>query len=185
MPRVETLEGKKHQIAIKYRYEGKKDKEISKIIKNITGQTMSEYTIRNWFVAGGKLHDSYCDYMEKQNESLIKKGRQELKGLVTSAIKVVKNAMVEYMTVKVKCPNCKEEFLESVKIPTTTKLSASKEVLDRVLGKADENININAQVGLYSKLKDDELERRTKDIERELKTIEGRKIEEDGSGTGD
>lgn len=176
---MDVLE-RKHLIAIENKFNGKTYAQIIEIIKEKTGESLSIQSLKSWFMTTGKLFKPYLRYSEKHNELRILESKNALKSLTSQAVKVVRDAMIEYITVNIKCPHCNEEFVKDIKIPTNIKIAAAKEVLDRGLGKAEETVNIIPKTSPYDELKDDDIKQRTKQLEERIKGTEDRETKKIG-----
>ncbi|GEM_PF-4976074 len=119
---------KSEALAIQMRYEGKRTEDIAAAISAAPG------TIANWFYAGGKLYKSYLEYEEQQNtlqRELATKLREDAILLMQQSVKRAVEALVSSL-------ESKDERIQ---------LAASRELLNRVIGKPVEQQKIQIEGG--------------------------------------
>ena len=126
---------KKHHLAIELRYLGHTYQEIADAIQDETGEACSASGIRNWFSDGGKLQQPYLQYCEKENTGRERETRIRLRSLTQDAVERLKKTLLD------------EKDKEGIR--------AAIYVLDKILGKANETINLN--VNDYEHLTDEQL----------------------------
>lgn len=126
---------KKHHLAIELRYAGKPYNEIANTIQTETGEACSASGVRNWFADGGKLQQAYFEYCEQENTTRERETRMRLRSLTQDAVERLKKALQD------------DSDKEGIR--------ASIYVLDRILGKTEENIHLN--INEYEHLSDEQL----------------------------
>jgi len=159
----QNILNEKKQLAMELKYQGLSYPVISKKIN------VSVNTIKSWFREGGELFEKYYDFADKKTTELEKDSRILLRREIWNAVAVINQALREKIAVKVKCPTCQKIIETEVNIPTSNRLKASSEVLDRVFGKAPINVEVTGEMGLrkkYDHLSDEQLDQRIKKLER-------------------
>jgi len=146
---------KKHHLAVELRYLGKTYLEIAEEIKNQTGEFCSASGIRNWFAEGGKLLPAYFSYCEQENSARERDTRIHLRSLTQEAVGRLKKSLVD------------DKDKEGIR--------SAIYVLDKILGKTEENINL--KVNDYEQLSDEELDRELARVQLAARTEEPKEAE--------
>lgn len=129
--------------AIQMRYEGESAKSIAGAI-GLTSETINTY-----FGRGGRLNKLYRDYADYMNNLLL----EEAKDGMSSSVNAATSVLISLLSGRDEIIKDEKGIVVGIKRRMdNVRLNAAKEILDRVLGKAEQKIKFEDETDDVSKL---------------------------------
>lgn len=87
--------GARELLAMELRFEGYTSKDIAKKISMIGDpeKPIKDFTVRTWFMTGGKLHELYADYVETESKKRFKTADDMFGAHLANAVRVLVQIM--------------------------------------------------------------------------------------------